>query len=376
KAQRITVNRMKSGLNTRFWTRKDMDRSKEFMFAIQKRLKTKRIFCNLESFVGRRVAVCSRLRSPKSKCTIESRAKRSSKIISLGHDSTLLASSHTVKSKTDIKSPTHYPFVGFNSLVYSLRALSALRRSDLRTVSTTAKPCQGDSSEFYLITGRILTVAAAGQKDVNLQLHAHSSNSLSADEEGRTTVVGCENDVSIQKSNGLATLEKKIETSVSSMDINPINNSTDEEGETIVVGCENDASIQKSNGLATLEMEMETRTDGKQMLHNKELLKDCYKVSIDTSLVDAACIPDVGNNGFKTVEDAVGLVRITWEGAGAHEMSEESDYVWMRVQGLTWGRWGYSSGILAGEFVRVVGIMGNGPSSNTLRIWQIEPLNF
>nr|GEX40216.1 hypothetical protein [Tanacetum cinerariifolium] len=45
----------------------------------------------------------------KSKRTIESRAKRSSKIISLGHDSTLLASSHTMKSKTDIKSPTHYP---------------------------------------------------------------------------------------------------------------------------------------------------------------------------------------------------------------------------------------------------------------------------
>nr|GFA05472.1 hypothetical protein [Tanacetum cinerariifolium] len=45
----------------------------------------------------------------KSKRTIESRAKRSSKIISLGHDSTLLASSHNVKSKTDIMSPTHYP---------------------------------------------------------------------------------------------------------------------------------------------------------------------------------------------------------------------------------------------------------------------------
>nr|GFB72824.1 hypothetical protein [Tanacetum cinerariifolium] len=45
----------------------------------------------------------------KSKCTIESRAKRSSKIISLGYNSTLLASSHTVKSKSDIKSPTHYP---------------------------------------------------------------------------------------------------------------------------------------------------------------------------------------------------------------------------------------------------------------------------
>nr|GFA55839.1 hypothetical protein [Tanacetum cinerariifolium] len=64
----------------------------------------------------------------------------------------------------------------FNSLVHSLRALSALRCSGLRTASTAAKPCQGDSSEFYLITCRIPTVAAAGQKDVNSQLHAHSSN--------------------------------------------------------------------------------------------------------------------------------------------------------------------------------------------------------
>ncbi|GJQ92938.1 hypothetical protein Tco_0004077 [Tanacetum coccineum] len=80
---------------------------------------------------------------------------------------------------------------------------------------------------------------------------------------------------------------------VSPVDINPINSSAYEEGGTTVVGCENDASIQKSNGLATLEKEMETR--------------DCYKVSIDTSLVDAACIPDVGNNGFKIVKDEVGV---------------------------------------------------------------------
>nr|GEX01032.1 hypothetical protein [Tanacetum cinerariifolium] len=56
-----------------------------------------------------KVAVCSSLRSLKPKYTIESRAKISSKIISLGHYSIMLASSHTVKSKTDIKSPTHYP---------------------------------------------------------------------------------------------------------------------------------------------------------------------------------------------------------------------------------------------------------------------------
>nr|GEX00641.1 hypothetical protein [Tanacetum cinerariifolium] len=47
--------------------------------------------------------------------------------------------------------------VGFNSLVHSLRALSALRRSDLRTTSTAVKPCQGDSLKFYQITGSIHT---------------------------------------------------------------------------------------------------------------------------------------------------------------------------------------------------------------------------
>ncbi|GJW93841.1 hypothetical protein Tco_0173513 [Tanacetum coccineum] len=54
--------------------------------------------------------------------------------------------------------------LGINPLVHSFRALSTLRRSGLRTASAAAKPCQGDSSEFYLITGRIPTVAAAGQR--------------------------------------------------------------------------------------------------------------------------------------------------------------------------------------------------------------------
>nr|GEW25881.1 hypothetical protein [Tanacetum cinerariifolium] len=126
RVKEFKINRMNPGLNTRLWTKKDVDRSKAFMFAIQKRLKTRRIFHNLESFVGGRVrdgdyrllkqlvdiekvAVCSSLRSLKPKCTIESRAKRSSKIISLGHYSIMLAFSHTVKKKTDIKSPMHNP---------------------------------------------------------------------------------------------------------------------------------------------------------------------------------------------------------------------------------------------------------------------------
>nr|GFA02231.1 E-beta-farnesene synthase [Tanacetum cinerariifolium] len=41
RVKEFKVNRMSPGLNTRFWTRKDVDRSKEFMFAIQKRLKTR-----------------------------------------------------------------------------------------------------------------------------------------------------------------------------------------------------------------------------------------------------------------------------------------------------------------------------------------------
>nr|GEU74739.1 hypothetical protein [Tanacetum cinerariifolium] len=55
RVKEFKVNRLNLGLNTRFWTREDVERIKEFMFTIQKRLKTRRVFCNLESFVGRRV---------------------------------------------------------------------------------------------------------------------------------------------------------------------------------------------------------------------------------------------------------------------------------------------------------------------------------
>nr|GEW58958.1 hypothetical protein [Tanacetum cinerariifolium] len=55
RVKEFKVNKMNPSLNTRFWTRKDVDRSKEFMFSIQKRLKNRRIFRNLESFVGGRV---------------------------------------------------------------------------------------------------------------------------------------------------------------------------------------------------------------------------------------------------------------------------------------------------------------------------------
>nr|GEX28267.1 histone deacetylase 14 [Tanacetum cinerariifolium] len=55
RVKEFRINRLNPGLNMRFWTRKDVDRCNTFMFAIQRHLRTRRIFRNLESFVGGRV---------------------------------------------------------------------------------------------------------------------------------------------------------------------------------------------------------------------------------------------------------------------------------------------------------------------------------
>ncbi|GJW81372.1 retrovirus-related pol polyprotein from transposon TNT 1-94 [Tanacetum coccineum] len=61
----------------------------------------------------------------------------------------------------------------------------------MRTASTTAKPCQGDSSEFYLITGSIYTdqrgtvvipmVAAIGSRQVKIHSHMFNSTDIYKD---------------------------------------------------------------------------------------------------------------------------------------------------------------------------------------------------
>ncbi|GJV40501.1 hypothetical protein Tco_1418941 [Tanacetum coccineum] len=55
RVKEFNVNKVNLGLNTKFWTKNDVIKSKQFMFAIQKRLKLRRIFQNLESFVGGRI---------------------------------------------------------------------------------------------------------------------------------------------------------------------------------------------------------------------------------------------------------------------------------------------------------------------------------
>ncbi|GKF73231.1 hypothetical protein Tco_0219563 [Tanacetum coccineum] len=55
RVKEFKIKRLNPGMNTRFLTQKDMTRSKEFMSAIKRRLKMRRIYQNLECFVGGRV---------------------------------------------------------------------------------------------------------------------------------------------------------------------------------------------------------------------------------------------------------------------------------------------------------------------------------
>ncbi|GJT61447.1 hypothetical protein Tco_1004980 [Tanacetum coccineum] len=184
--------------------------------------------------------------------------------------------------------------VGINPLVHSFRALSTLRRSGLRTASAAAKPCQGDSSKFYLITGRIPTVSLVDIHPVN----------SSADEEGGTTVVRCDqNDASIRKEMqtgkllNLWELRKRLDQSERILQVKIPNPKK---------MCRYYHKLWHLKKTTIIAEGTVYKSDGKIMLHNKALPKDCYKVSIDKSLVDAAFIPDVGSNGCTTVLDAVG----------------------------------------------------------------------
>ncbi|GJW09527.1 hypothetical protein Tco_1575354 [Tanacetum coccineum] len=55
RVKEFKLKRLNPGMNMRFWTQKDVTRSNEFISAIERRLKTRRIYRNLECLVGRRV---------------------------------------------------------------------------------------------------------------------------------------------------------------------------------------------------------------------------------------------------------------------------------------------------------------------------------
>nr|GFB85084.1 hypothetical protein [Tanacetum cinerariifolium] len=50
RVKKFKIKRLNPGMNTCFWIQKDVTRSKEFIAAIERRLKTRRIYRNLECF--------------------------------------------------------------------------------------------------------------------------------------------------------------------------------------------------------------------------------------------------------------------------------------------------------------------------------------
>ncbi|GJW97594.1 hypothetical protein Tco_0179402 [Tanacetum coccineum] len=55
RVKEFKIKRLNPSMNTRFWTVKYVTRSNDFIAAIKRRLKTRRIYRNLECFVGGRV---------------------------------------------------------------------------------------------------------------------------------------------------------------------------------------------------------------------------------------------------------------------------------------------------------------------------------
>nr|GEX62546.1 hypothetical protein [Tanacetum cinerariifolium] len=55
RVKEFKIKRLNLGMNMQFWNQKDVTRSKEFIAAIERRLKTRRIYRNLECFVSGRV---------------------------------------------------------------------------------------------------------------------------------------------------------------------------------------------------------------------------------------------------------------------------------------------------------------------------------
>ncbi|GKF75360.1 hypothetical protein Tco_0224804, partial [Tanacetum coccineum] len=122
----------------------------------------------------------------------------------------------------------------------------------------------------------------------------HLINS-SADEEGGTTVLGCDqNDASIRKKIQKRETVKSVGAKRTSRSIRKDSLSQDSQSK------ENVSILPQAIKCKLWHFKKSTiialgtvyKTDGKQMLYNKELPKDCYKVSVDKSLVDASCILD------------------------------------------------------------------------------------
>ncbi|GJV03376.1 hypothetical protein Tco_1336945 [Tanacetum coccineum] len=90
--------------------------------------------------------------SPHSRNIIDVFLQVKSSDVNSSSSSEIAKLTHAVNQQTSVVISMHIlrgSECGFNILVHSFLALSTLRRFSLRTASAAAKPCQGDSLEFY-----------------------------------------------------------------------------------------------------------------------------------------------------------------------------------------------------------------------------------
>ncbi|GJY88159.1 hypothetical protein Tco_0502787 [Tanacetum coccineum] len=139
------------------------------------------------------------------------------------------------------------------------------------------------------------------------EIHPINSN---ADEEGGTTVLGCDqNDASIRKE-----MQKRVKTVKSvgakrttrSIRKDSLSQDSQSKENVSVLPQEIKCRLWHLKKTPIIDEGTVYKSDGKIMLHSKALPKDCYKVSIDKSLVDATFIPDAESNGCTIVLDVVG----------------------------------------------------------------------
>ncbi|GJR69051.1 hypothetical protein Tco_0015116 [Tanacetum coccineum] len=147
----------------------------------------------------------------------------------------------------------------------------AMIRYPLLSPTPTPAQLENDSGTLLCSTNSSQLAAPCSPKRDMLLIPSFSIKKLNLFGEDVSQLIFCPNKVDIELNHtfgcrcrhGILFELKAILLNVSPMDNNPINSSTDEEGGTTVVGCNNDASIKKFNGLETLEKEIETRVSNK-----------------------------------------------------------------------------------------------------------------
>ncbi|GJT19701.1 hypothetical protein Tco_0878407 [Tanacetum coccineum] len=199
---------------------------------------------------------------------------------------------------------------------------------EITVKSTTAKMLRS-KSVYQHIMGRVgYTLVKEKMKEIKENIKEgtlkvdHGTDAMTVVLEGMVTKL--KNQLAAQGGQLQSMSTQLTPPNVYPVDINPINSNADKEGGTTVVGCENDASIQKSNGLATLEKEMETRVSNKtspdETVKSARSKKMTRSIRQDSSRQDSQSQENVSpllvlpqnsqriarNNGFKTVKDAVG----------------------------------------------------------------------